>query len=912
MDILLLFQILALIVGAYSQSYSQVRYASTRRNGSAYDAYSVLSNPALANHRLPIYPQQPTNSPITSPPETTTTTTPAAAVDVQSAVQDAIQQGNFHKMPFYATNHLVPQYTDTLNTGDLQPAHSEVHQVRVPPKTTPQMNEEEERIRDYYHHQTETPTAAPEPETTTDCLACRIFHEEFVKNQEKIKFMTNKHTPAPQNALPEAITKVMTTPKPKPVPVDKKNFTAPATNELFSINDALVHQQKLPAQFGSVPNAPAHVVTPTELFNRPQTVVNRLPNGFVMPPQNFGSNPPQGSHLLPPGAILIDPTRGVKPQMFSSNQQGQNMPINAGPPPQPMPQPANMAFNSGLPQPSNIPKNPEMKPMSNFKIPQGSNIAKMPGMPQGLPQAFLNAGSPGANMPINPGLLQNLMNAATSQGSNINPALLQSLMNAATSQGSNINPALLQSLMNAATSQGSNMQISPALIQKFMNAATSQGSNIPFSPQPQQAPNAFNPQTPPNGIAAEPNRRVNAMPNDPTMSNPQQGTIRGPMGIHIPIPPKSVPAHTVMGPPMSMPPMQNSNGMPIKKNGGFLDSIKNFFAGSMFSNNGQRARFLDDDEALLLDEDNNSTVIDELIDNKNISSNETLDDITEVPEVEGGLRTKREVEKNETITFESIKNGSKSLLEEIGAYVRKTIHRLRDETEKITTPLWPSIRDTVRTYFGSSKSESATTRKPETVEEKERRSAEIKRYTTSSGLDDEDIMEDVGNKRKFIEQDIQKILRVGETTEQLKLAAATSLLPRCALDMQNKNYCLQDSDYPINLLKEALQQDEFVIDCNTTLGTFRQRLNNAEIGVCLSPVFKVRPLRAKNQDGEWKIIVNIDTCHQTVRIQKCHPSCAGGTTNSSIRTNCKQVQTSLTLLAFDSKHGFHLDKFQFP
>ncbi|OQR73070.1 hypothetical protein BIW11_03652 [Tropilaelaps mercedesae] len=89
---------------------------------------------------------------------------------------------------------------------------------------------------------------------------------------------------------------------------------------------------------------------------------------------------------------------------------------------------------------------------------------------------------------------------------------------------------------------------------------------------------------------------------------------------------------------------------------------------------------------------------------------------------------------------------------------------------------------------------------------------------------------------------------------------------------------------------------------------------------CSAEVAMVRPLRAQNTRGEWKVIVNVDTPRngqkytQAVRVETCRNalrSCSY-VPESLQKSVCSQKLTTYRLAAWSDEEGLHMDTFRFP
>nr|XP_045615539.1 putative protein TPRXL [Procambarus clarkii] len=106
-------------------------------------------------------------------------------------------------------------------------------------------------------------------------------------------------------------------------------------------------------------------------------------------------------------------------------------------------------------------------------------------------------------------------------------------------------------------------------------------------------------------------------------------------------------------------------------------------------------------------------------------------------------------------------------------------------------------------------------------------------------------------------------------------------LPACAGNT-SKSWCLEDSQYPTYQIKHAVENNyEKVLslyaeveDLNTELSVDRPKTLKEETYLCPSETAYVRPLRAENTEGKWRVIVNNIKAHyvtltQSTRIEEC-------------------------------------------
>ncbi|XP_045118559.1 LOW QUALITY PROTEIN: extensin-like [Portunus trituberculatus] len=108
-----------------------------------------------------------------------------------------------------------------------------------------------------------------------------------------------------------------------------------------------------------------------------------------------------------------------------------------------------------------------------------------------------------------------------------------------------------------------------------------------------------------------------------------------------------------------------------------------------------------------------------------------------------------------------------------------------------------------------------------------------------------------------------------------------SEIPACA-EVTNGTYCTEDEEYPKFEIKQAIRYhlDKFnhlyadVADLNTELSVEGPEELQEENYLCPSVTAYVKPLRAKNTEGKWRVVVNnvdihYETVTQTARVEDC-------------------------------------------
>ncbi|XP_064113513.1 neurotrophin 1-like [Macrobrachium nipponense] len=106
-------------------------------------------------------------------------------------------------------------------------------------------------------------------------------------------------------------------------------------------------------------------------------------------------------------------------------------------------------------------------------------------------------------------------------------------------------------------------------------------------------------------------------------------------------------------------------------------------------------------------------------------------------------------------------------------------------------------------------------------------------------------------------------------------------VPACAANT-TKPWCLEDAEYPTYEIKHAAEYHyekvlsvyADVADLNTALSVNRPKTLAEETYLCPSETAYVRPLRAVNTEGKWRVIVNnvdvhYETLTQTTRVEEC-------------------------------------------
>jgi len=105
--------------------------------------------------------------------------------------------------------------------------------------------------------------------------------------------------------------------------------------------------------------------------------------------------------------------------------------------------------------------------------------------------------------------------------------------------------------------------------------------------------------------------------------------------------------------------------------------------------------------------------------------------------------------------------------------------------------------------------------------------------------------------------------------------------PACAANT-TKPWCLEDYEYPTYEIKHAAEYHyqklvslyADVADLDTSLSVNRPKVLAEETYLCPSETAYIRPLRAINTEGKWRVIVNnvdvhYETLSQTTRVEEC-------------------------------------------
>ncbi|XP_050691864.1 adhesive plaque matrix protein-like [Eriocheir sinensis] len=153
-------------------------------------------------------------------------------------------------------------------------------------------------------------------------------------------------------------------------------------------------------------------------------------------------------------------------------------------------------------------------------------------------------------------------------------------------------------------------------------------------------------------------------------------------------------------------------------------------------------------------------------------------------------------------------------------------------------------------------------------------------------------------------------------------------IPACAKD-NPKPWCLEDKDYPTYEIEHAAEQhfDKLlslyadVADLNTELSVYGPKTLEEETYLCPSATGYVKPLRAINTEGKWRVIVNgikvhYETLTQTTRLEEClKESYACPLVPECYESKCLQKSIYHRFLVFDpydKYFPFAVETFKLP
>ncbi|XP_045615598.1 LOW QUALITY PROTEIN: neurotrophin 1 [Procambarus clarkii] len=152
-------------------------------------------------------------------------------------------------------------------------------------------------------------------------------------------------------------------------------------------------------------------------------------------------------------------------------------------------------------------------------------------------------------------------------------------------------------------------------------------------------------------------------------------------------------------------------------------------------------------------------------------------------------------------------------------------------------------------------------------------------------------------------------------------------IPACSYNT-TKSWCLYDHEYPEYEIKDALQYHKAsvlplyadVADLDTSSSVYRPRYLLEETYLCPSETSYVRPLRAVNTDGHWRIIVNnvnvdYEFFTQTTRLEECLGYSSCPLVPHCYESKCLQKSTFHRFLVFDpcdQYFPFSVETFKLP
>ncbi|XP_076373169.1 neurotrophin 1-like [Tachypleus tridentatus] len=148
-------------------------------------------------------------------------------------------------------------------------------------------------------------------------------------------------------------------------------------------------------------------------------------------------------------------------------------------------------------------------------------------------------------------------------------------------------------------------------------------------------------------------------------------------------------------------------------------------------------------------------------------------------------------------------------------------------------------------------------------------------------------------------------------------------VPSCASD-EAATYCLEDKDYPAYEIKAAIHDHHYdfiplyadVAAQSTADSVDRLETLPEETYLCPSNTVYARPLRAKNTDGKWRIIVNVKKYTQTARIETCtKPNTPCPVVPHCYQSTCVQKNIYHRFLVFDPYdhyYPFKIESFRLP
>ncbi|XP_003738925.1 uncharacterized protein LOC100906390 [Galendromus occidentalis] len=149
--------------------------------------------------------------------------------------------------------------------------------------------------------------------------------------------------------------------------------------------------------------------------------------------------------------------------------------------------------------------------------------------------------------------------------------------------------------------------------------------------------------------------------------------------------------------------------------------------------------------------------------------------------------------------------------------------------------------------------------------------------------------------------------------------------PPCASSRKNVTFCVKDDQYPRDSVVQSAFSDpltarrlvpyipdEELVSAESNDVKMRSSLSEA----CSAETNLIRPMRAKNTKGMWKVIVNVDTplngqqYKQLIHTETCRKT--GAQCHASRKSVCVQKFTMHRLAAWSPQEGLHMDSFRFP
>nr|XP_053633971.1 uncharacterized protein LOC128689638 [Cherax quadricarinatus] len=143
-----------------------------------------------------------------------------------------------------------------------------------------------------------------------------------------------------------------------------------------------------------------------------------------------------------------------------------------------------------------------------------------------------------------------------------------------------------------------------------------------------------------------------------------------------------------------------------------------------------------------------------------------------------------------------------------------------------------------------------------------------------------------------------------------------------------KPWCLYDHEYPEYEIKDALRYHKTgvlplyadVVDLGTASSTDRPLHLDEESYLCPYETSYIRPLRAINTDGQWRIIVNnihedYETFTQTVRLEECISYTTCPLVPHCYESKCLQKSLYQRFLVYDpcdQYFPFSIETFKLP